>query len=217
MTAHTGPSRCLRVLPELRALEDRLVEALDPAALAHAPGFVRLGYEHHGSATSTSRPQPAARRAPQRFPAPFEPGIFTTFKAVARGAAPLVATEGGVRPALVEFVRRARSRHSTIDTWLADHLATCDQPALVETMHRAASWLHGTAAVLDDPTLGRWSSGRRFQWDFPGRQLRLHGSIDLIEQGSHVPVFVIPSRRRRPPRPHRVRVDALRAEDAVGA
>jgi hypothetical protein len=178
--------------PELRVLEDRLAEALEPAALRTPSGSfdwdtsTRVG---DFDVETAARCQANAAG----LPSPFEPGIFTTFKAVARAAAPLVASEGGVRPALVEFVRRARSRHSTVDNWLCDHLAACDQPTLVETMHRAASWLHGTAAVLGDPTLGRWSTGRRFQWDFPGRQLRLQGSVDLIEQGSHVPLFVVPS------------------------
>ncbi len=177
---------------ELGALEARLVEALEPAALRTPTGSfdwdssTRVG---EFDVETAARCQASAAG----LPSPFEPGIFTTFKAVARGAAPLVATEGGVRPALVEFVRRARQRHSTIDAWLVDHLADCDQPTLVETMHRAAGWLHRTAMLVEDPTLGRWTTGRRFQWDFPDRQLRLHASVDLIEQGSHVPLFAVPS------------------------
>lgn len=191
MSGSGGVDRPRGPSPELRALEDRLVAALEAAAQRTPAGSfdwdtsTRIG---DFDVETAARCQAGAAG----LPSPFEPGIFTTFKAVARAAAPLVSTEGGVRPALVEFVRRARSRHSTVDTWLCDHLAVCDQPTLVETMHRAAGWLHGVGAVVGDPTLGRWTAGRRFQWDHPERQLRLHGSVDLIEQGSHVPLFVVP-------------------------
>jgi hypothetical protein len=175
-----------------REIELRLIEALEPVALACPEGRfswktgLRVSDYDVGLA---SRCQAAAAATDDGF----VPAVFNTFKAIAKGAARAVGPTGGVRPALQAHVTAARRGDNSVDEWIADYLSSCDQAELVETMHRSATWLHRTAAVLGVADFDRFSQGRRLSWDFPDRELRLTGAVDLIEDDTNVPVLVVPS------------------------
>ncbi len=175
-----------------RELELRLIDALEPVALQCPEG--RFDWD-----TSTviadfdvglaSRCQAAASSAGDEF----VPEVFNTFKAIAKGASRGVGPAGGVRAALQAYVAAARQGDNSVEGWLADYLNDCDQALLVETMHRSATWLHRTAAVLGVEDFDRFSPGRRLAWDYPDRGLRLKGAVDFIEDDTNVAVIVLPS------------------------
>jgi hypothetical protein len=123
----------------------------------------------------------------------FVPVVFNTFKAIAKGASRGVGSAGGVRAALQTHVAAARRGDNSVEPWLADYLNGCDQALLVETMHRSATWLRRTAAVLGVADFDRYSPGRRVAWDYPDRGLRVKGAVDFIEDDTNVAVVVLPS------------------------
>lgn len=181
------------MVSDLRAAELALVDALEPIALQCPDGdfdwdtwLMVSDFEVRASwwcQANVAAPDPG-----------FEPGVFNTFKAAAKAAAVRLGDhEGDVRAALVDVAKRARADDGSLPSWLSDHLAGCDQPELVATVQRAATWLERTLAVLDLRDFDRYMVDVRPSWDHPAGGVRLRGAIDLVEEGSQRPVVVVPS------------------------
>jgi hypothetical protein len=174
-----------------RDIELRLIEALEPVALSVPEGRFDWDTSTMVSAFDVgvaSRCQAAAAGSGDDF----VPSPFNTFKTIAKGASRNVRADGGVRSALKTHVAAAR-RGTAGEGWIAEYLVGCDTAQLVETMHRSATWLHRTAAVLGVDDFDRFSPGGKLVWDFPDRGLRVSGAVDFIEDNTNVPVTVVPS------------------------
>lgn len=176
----------------VRELDDALRSALAPLLERCPEGrfTFRTGVQVGDFDVQTASRCQAAAAAPEDG---FVPDVFTTFKALARGSVRRVSAHGGIRAALLTQVQAARDFDPEVDEWLCEHFRSCSQVELVETAHRAATWLHRTAAVLDDPSLVRHGPGRRVRWDHPDRALRLKATVDLIADDDNAPVIVLPS------------------------
>jgi len=176
----------------VREIELRLIELLEPMALGCPQGR----FDWDTSTVISSYEVGVASRCQAAAASPddgFMPTPFNTFKTIAKGASSRVRLEGGVRPALQAHVTAARRGDRAVEGWITDYLLDCDTAKLVETMHRSATWLHRTAAVLGVQDFDRFSPGGKLVWDYPDRGLRLSGAVDFIEQDTNVGVLVVPS------------------------
>ena len=141
------------------------------------------------------------------IPDPFEPGIFTTTRAVALRAVRWLRRTNSVVEAVSETMRQARRADRgpgdgpvPDEDWLGQYLEAAPVDVRVRIAARAITWLSTVLVALDVEDLSetrRWRYDLPQRWRYPGRGLALEGKVDLALPAvdgaapSFRPVFVV--------------------------